>query len=84
MSLFKTIKERWKAETPKFFKGVKKMALTLGASATAVWVANSSMSLGLAPAILDVCKYLIAISAAIGITAQLTQVTPSQPPTPNI
>lgn len=80
MSLIKTIVDRWKAETPIFFKGVKKLAITLGSSATAVWLINDSMSLGLHPTLLEVCKYLIAVSAAIGVTAQLTQVDPSQQP----
>lgn len=78
MSLLNTILTRWQAETPNFFKGVKKMAITLGSSATAVWVANDTMSLGLHPTVLEVCKYLIAIAAAMGVTAQLTQVDPSQ------
>lgn len=76
MSICKTVISRWKAETPAFFQGLKKMAISLGASATAVWVANDTMSLGLHENVLEVCKYLIAISAAMGVTAQLTQVPP--------
>jgi hypothetical protein len=79
MEILKTIKNRWCAETPNFFKGIQKFAISLGSSATAVWVANDTMSLGLHPTVLDVCKYLIAISAAIGVTSQLTQVQPSEP-----
>ena len=74
MVVFQTIKERWKSETPKFFRGVKKTAITLGSSATAVWVTNESMSLELHENILQVCKYIIAASAAMGLTAQLTKV----------
>ncbi len=80
MEIIKTIKNRWCAETPKFFKGVRQLAITFGSSATAVWVANDTMTLGLNPSILEVCKYLIAISAAMGVTAQLTQVQPSDTP----
>ena len=80
MEILKTIKNRWCAETPNFFKGLQKIAVTLGSSATAVWVANDTMTLGLHPTILEVCKYLIAISAAMGVTAQLTQVQPSDTP----
>jgi hypothetical protein len=76
MEILKTIKNRWCAETPKFFKSLQRIAISLGSSATAVWVANDTMTLGLHPTILDVCKYLIAISAAVGVTSQLTQVTP--------
>lgn len=78
MSLLNTIVSRWKSETPNFFKGVKKLAVSLGTSATAVWLVNDTMSLGLHPNVLEICKYLIAISAAMGVTAQLTQVDPSQ------
>jgi hypothetical protein len=77
MASFKTIKTRWKADTPKFFKEVKNLSITLGASATAVWVTNESMSLDLHVYILDVCKYLIAISVAMGVTSQLTRANPN-------
>lgn len=73
MGILKTIKERWCAKTPQFFKHVKRIMLAFGGSATAVWMANSSMGLDLHPFILDVCKYSIAISVASGVTAQLTQ-----------
>lgn len=72
--MFKQIKERWNSETPKFFKGVRKVAITIGVSATSVWLANSTMSLGLPEIILDVCKYSIAACAAMGFTSQLTKV----------
>lgn len=73
MEIFRTIKERWTSETPKFFRRVKRMAVTLGSSATAVWVTNETMSLELDGTILQICKYIIAFSAAMGLTAQLTQ-----------
>ena len=77
MKILQTIKNRWCAQTPNFFKGIQKFAISLGSSATAVWVANETMSLGLHSTVLEVCKYLIAISAAVGVTSQLTQVQPS-------
>lgn len=73
MSILKTIKERWNSETPKFFRQIKRLSVTLGSSATAVWVINSSMSLQLNDEILQVCKYIIASCAAMGLTAQLTK-----------
>lgn len=78
MGICKTIISRWKAETPGFFKGIKKIAITLGSSATAVWVINDTIGLNLHQPVLDVCKYLIAIAAAMGVTAQLTQVPPKE------
>lgn len=74
--MFEIIMKRWKAETPDFFKKVKKVAVTIGTSATAVWVANSSMSLNLADPVLEVCKYTIAFCAAVGLTSQLTAKNP--------
>jgi len=73
MGLFQTIKTRWNAEIPVFFKGVRKLSIVVGTSATAVWVANSGMGLELNPAILTVCKYIIAVCAATGLTSQLTK-----------
>jgi hypothetical protein len=74
MSLLNTTIERWKAETPDFFKGIKKVALTLGTSCASVWVVNDVMNLELHPYLLEACKYLIASAAAMGFTAQLTRV----------
>lgn len=79
MNLLKTIKKRWNAKTPLFFVGIKKLALTLGTSATAVVIANQSLSLGLDDNILSICKYTIAVGAAMGMTSQLTMVPPSNP-----
>lgn len=76
MGLLKTIVKRWEAETPAFFKGIKKLALTLGTSAMAVIMANQSLSLELDDNILTVCKYAIAACAAMGLTSQLTAVQP--------
>lgn len=78
MSIFKTIKDRWVSETPKFFKQIKRLVITLGTSATAVWVANSSMGLNLDDIVLNVCKYTIACCAAMGLTSQLTAVDPPE------
>jgi type IV secretory pathway TrbL component len=72
MGFFATIKRRWKSKTPKFFNSLKKLAVALGSSATAVWVTNSSLNLEIDETILNVCKYLITFSTATGLTAQLT------------
>jgi hypothetical protein len=74
MKLIKLIIERWNSETPAFFHGIKKLTLSLGTSATAVLIANESFELGLDGPILSICKYSIAICAAMGMTSQLTAV----------
>jgi hypothetical protein len=76
MKLMETIKNRWDAETPAFFKGIKKLALSLGTSATAIILANESLSLALDDNILSICKYVISICVAMGMTSQLTMVSP--------
>lgn len=73
MNLIHTIKERWCSATPKFFIGVRKFAITLGTSATAIWTANQSMNLELNETFLNVCKYTITAMVAMGLTAQLTK-----------
>lgn len=65
--------ERAKAECPKFFKQLKKYALTIGGSAVAVVVANSSLSLNLNPTLISILGYVIAACAAVAGTAQLTR-----------
>lgn len=73
MRILKEIKDRWCAKSPVFFQNLKKIMITLGTSASAVWMTNETMNLQLHPTILEVCKYLIAIAVASGLTAQLTR-----------
>ncbi len=84
MGLLKICIDRWKSETPSFFKGIKKLSMTLGSSATSIWLINESMSLGLHEDVLSICKYLIAVAAAMGVTAQFTKVDPQQPKNPSL
>lgn len=71
--MLNTIKERWKAELPDFFKKLRNLAIALGVSATSVWVTNTTMDLKLPEKVMDICKYTIAIAAAAGMTSQLTK-----------
>jgi len=80
MEILKETKKRWYSKTPPYFIKIKQFALSLGASATAIWVANDSMSLELPEQILLVCKYLISLSAGVGVTAQLTKVDSPEKP----
>ena len=77
MKILNTIKKRWDAETPEFFKGIKKLALSLGTSAMAVILANQSLSLELDDNILTVCKYIVTGCIAMGMTSQLTMTPPT-------
>lgn len=78
MNLMKTLSERWKAETPIFWKKVQQLATWVGTAATAVWGANMSMNLMLPEVILTICKYLILASIVSGIQAKLTKVDAPQ------
>jgi predicted permease len=77
MELLKTIKKRWNAETPAFFKGIKKLALSFGTPAMAIILANQSLSLELNDNILTVCKYIVTACIAMGMTSQLTMTSPT-------
>lgn len=70
---FIEIKKRWKSETPKFWKKVRKFAVRLIIAAAGIWTVNSTFGLGLPEIIIEVCKYAIAIGGAMGIQAQLTK-----------
>jgi len=71
-----TIVERWNAKSPKFFKKLKGYALSVGGSAAAVLVANTSMSLNLNAILINVLGYVIAACVAIAGTAKLTKEDP--------
>jgi hypothetical protein len=76
--MFDLISARWKAESPEFFKKIKKTAIAVGSSAMAVWAANSSLNLELHESVLNVCKYAIAFCSAVGLTSQLTAKNPPE------
>ena len=79
MNVLTTVVKRWKAKSPPFFIGLKKVAMTVGGSAVAVFVANTTMNLELPEMIITVCKYTIAIAIGITGTSKLTQDSPSNP-----
>lgn len=76
MGLLETFLKRWQSETPGFFKGVQKIALVLATLATGLVVAHETSGLVVWDQVLEVCKYVIAACAAMGVTAQLTAKTP--------
>ena len=72
-NLFSTLKDRWLADSPPFFSKLKKIAITVGTSAASVWGVNTFLSLNLADPVLTICKYTIAVCAAVGLTSQITK-----------
>lgn len=70
----KELIERYKSELPEFWKNVRKIAITIGTSALAVITADATFTLTLPLIIIEVCKYIVAITTAIAGTAQFTKV----------
>ncbi len=65
--------ERFKSESPVFFKKLKKYALSIGGSSAAVLIVNASMGLNLSQTLVTVLGYVVAACAAIAGTSQLTK-----------
>ena len=70
----KTIKERWKAKTPKFWKKVQKIGLAAGVLGGILL----AFPIALPAAVLTGAGYLIALGSA---TATLSQLTVEDKPT---
>lgn len=67
--------ERWKSESPKFWKKVLSAAITVGSSAVAVIGAEKVFDLqnyGIPPIIFTIAGYIIVASAAVGLSAKIT------------
>jgi len=64
----KTLKERWKGKTPKFWKRVQRWAIITGTVAGIVIAAP----VALPTAVITTATYLATVSATIATTAQLT------------
>lgn len=66
--------ERLKAKTPKFFKKLRLIALTLGGSAVAMLTINKAMELGIPDLWITICEKAAFICAGIAGTATLTKI----------
>lgn len=64
----KTLKQRWKAKTPKFWKKVQRIGIVAGALGAALLAAP----VALPAAIITGAGYLVAVG---GVTATLSQLT---------
>lgn len=68
--------ERWKSESPEFWKKVMKISVTLGTSAVAVLAADKLFELqayGVSTIIFTICGYIITACAALGLAAKITK-----------
>jgi hypothetical protein len=75
--LFKELKYRFFAKSPAFWKGVRKIAVSIGSAALAIILAERHWMLGIDPQIISVCGYIVAVCAGMGLSAQLTTNTPN-------
>lgn len=76
MNWIKEIKERWKSETPEFWKKVMNFAITLGTSAVAVLGADKLFELqsyGVPQTVFTIAGYIIVACAALGLSAKITK-----------
>ncbi len=70
--LFKELKYRFFAKSSAFWKGVRKIALSIGSAALAIILAERHWMLGVDPQIISACGYIVAVCAGMGLSAQLT------------
>lgn len=76
MNFMQEIKERWKSESPEFWKKVLKYATTLGTSAVAVLGSDKLFDLqsyGVPTGIFTICGYIIVACVAFGLSAKITK-----------
>jgi hypothetical protein len=71
----KTIIQRLRAETPKFFKVLRNAAISCGAVATALIASNDTLGLNLGIDLVQLLKYAIAVSVAVASVSQTTKTT---------
>lgn len=74
----KTIWKRLKLETPKFFKYLRNVSLTLTGMATAALSAVKLNDLTIPAIITTICTYVIVAGAVIASTSQLTVKEPEK------
>lgn len=75
--LWQEIKERWKSNTPIFWKKIRKYAIVVGSSAVSVIGVDKLFDLqstyNIPSIIFTVAGYIIVASAAVGLSAQITK-----------
>lgn len=69
----KEILERWKAESPQFFKELKVLALKIGGIGTIILGASLIPGINLDEIFIKIISYLVVACAAIAGTSQLTK-----------
>ena len=73
MKIIQTVKNRWRASTPTFFKTILKIGLSISAIALAVHLAISTAGAMEPQWWLNVYPYLVGIPAGMAAVAKLTR-----------
>ena len=74
--MWKEIKERWLSESPKFWKKIQNIAVTLGTSAVSVLGVDKLFDLqayGVPQLLFTIAGYVIVACATLGLAAKLTK-----------
>lgn len=70
------LKERWKSESPLFWKKIMKISVTLGTSAVSVIGVDKLFDLqsyGIPTLLFTICGYIIVACATLGLAAKITK-----------
>lgn len=70
------LKERWKSESPLFWKKIMKISVTLGTSAVSIIGVDKLFDLqsyGIPTLLFTICGYIIVACATLGLAAKITK-----------
>ena len=69
----KKLIERWKAETPLFFKNVIRIAVVIAGVTGSLWGLNESMNLQLDAIMLNIIKYSFVASTSVSLISKFAK-----------
>ena len=76
-TLYKELKERWKSESPLFWKEARNYAIKIGVIAVSVLGADKLFDLqdvyGVSSLVFTIAGYVIVACATLGLSAQITK-----------
>ena len=76
IEILKELKDRWNSESPKFWKKLMTISISIGTSAVAVIGADKLFDLqsyGVPQMIFQIAGYVIVACATLGLSAQITK-----------
>lgn len=70
--LIKNLKQRWKDETPIFWKKARNLSIKLGTSSIALITLNNTMNLNIPEIAITIAGYIIVACVTLGFSSQIT------------